>query len=128
MKLRKDERCPIHGRRDCCGRKEEQRTPEQTKGWTRIGPGVYKIADEHHPRGYRIRRSKAAMRNFLLIQVRRQKGLCFWCQKEFIDITEIVPDHREPRGAGGAWRDDHEDNIVAAHSSCNMEKGSKRIA
>jgi hypothetical protein len=28
---------------------------------------------------------------------------------------------------GGAWRDDHPDNIQAAHWGCNSEKGSTRI-
>jgi hypothetical protein len=27
---------------------------------------------------------------------------------------------------GGAWRDDHPDNIQAAHWWCNGEKGSSR--
>lgn len=130
MKLRAGEPCPIpaHKRsRTCCGR-GEQRKPETKKDWTLIAPGIYRIEDVHHPRGYRIRRSKAAMRTLLLIQTRKQKGQCCICRVEFIDITDIVPEHRDPRGAGGAWRDDHEDNIGAAHSLCNMEKGSKRIA
>jgi hypothetical protein len=127
VKLKKGERCPMHGGFQCCGR-EDERNPEQKKNWRRIGPGVYRIEDEHHPRGYRIRRSKAAMRTLLLIQAAKQRGCCYWCEEEFVEIGEIVPDHREPRGAGGAWRDDHEDNIVAAHATCNQEKGSKRIA
>jgi hypothetical protein len=28
---------------------------------------------------------------------------------------------------GGAWRDDHPDNIQAVHSRCNGQKGSKRL-
>jgi hypothetical protein len=28
---------------------------------------------------------------------------------------------------GGAWRDDHPDNIQATHSWCNEEKGSVRM-
>ncbi len=28
---------------------------------------------------------------------------------------------------GGAWRDDHPDNIQAAHRLCNQEKESKRL-
>jgi hypothetical protein len=38
-----------------------------------------------------------------------------------------VPDHISPKGMGGAWRDDHPDNIQAAHWWCNGEKGSRRI-
>jgi hypothetical protein len=35
-------------------------------------------------------------------------------------------DHISPRGLGGAWRDDHPDNIQAVHWWCNGEKGSSR--
>ncbi|HEX4785875.1 MAG TPA: hypothetical protein VH350_16155 [Candidatus Sulfotelmatobacter sp.] len=31
------------------------------------------------------------------------------------------------RGMGGAWRDDHPDNIQATHWRCNEEKGSTRM-
>jgi hypothetical protein len=33
-----------------------------------------------------------------------------------------VPDHIDPRGMGGARRDDHPDNIQAAHFWCNGER------
>jgi hypothetical protein len=39
----------------------------------------------------------------------------------------VVPDHKNPKGMGGAWRDDHSDNIQATHWWCNGEKGSTRI-
>jgi hypothetical protein len=38
-----------------------------------------------------------------------------------------VPDHIEPKGMGGSWRDDHPENIQAVHWSCNSEKGSSRL-
>jgi hypothetical protein len=38
----------------------------------------------------------------------------------------VVPDHIHPRGMGGAWRDDHPENIQAVHWWCNREKGSSR--
>jgi hypothetical protein len=41
---------------------------------------------------------------------------------------DIVPDHIEPKGMGAAWRDDHPDNIQAAHPLCNLLKGSKRLS
>jgi hypothetical protein len=62
---------------------------------------------------------------------RSSKGLdkkkCAICHQEFTDYSDIVPDHRDPKGMGGAWRDDHPDNIQATHWWCNGEKGSTRI-
>ena len=46
---------------------------------------------------------------------------------DFTDYNEIVPDHIEPKGMGGAWRDDHPDNIQAVHRRCNLQKGSRRL-
>jgi len=43
------------------------------------------------------------------------------------DYNDIVPDHKNPKGMGGAWRDDHPDNIQATHWWCNEEKGSTRM-
>lgn len=124
MKLRRNEICPLHGRRDCCGRESivERRKPRNV-----TKHGVTTIPDEHHPRGYRERRSPAAMRELLAKKVAWQNGLCGICLKPMDDYREIVPDHIEPRGMGGARRDDHPDNIQAAHSQCNLEKGSRRI-
>lgn len=41
-------------------------------------------------------------------------------------LRRIVPDHRDPKGMGGARRDDHPDNIQATHWWCNEGKGSTR--
>jgi hypothetical protein len=49
-----------------------------------------------------------------------------FCQMSFTNYSDIVPDHIDPRGMGGARRDDHPDNIQAVHFWCNGEKGSTR--
>ena len=46
--------------------------------------------------------------------------------EKFTDYSDVVPDHISPRGMGGAWPDDHPDNIQAVHWWCNGEKGSSR--
>jgi hypothetical protein len=46
--------------------------------------------------------------------------------EEFTDYGDVVPDHEDPKGVGGAWRDDHPDNIRATHWWCNSEKESTR--
>lgn len=131
MKLATSKLCPLHHRRDCCGRKSLKSETSIPNGGRReyvsFEPGVTRIPDEHHPRGYREHRSPSAMRRLLERKIKEQHRLCGICGKEFDDARDIVPDHREPRGLGGARRDDHPENIQATHSLCNLAKGSKRI-
>jgi len=77
--------------------------------------GVQRVEDPHHPRGYRELRSPAEMRKMLNRKIRQQAGICAICHEEFTDYNDIVPDHRDPKGMGGAWRDDHPDNIQATY-------------
>jgi len=90
-------------------------------------PGVRRIKDDHHPRGYRELRSPAAMRRLVAKKVQEQRNTCPYCKWEFTDMREVGPDHIEPRGMGASRRDDHPDNIQAMHNICNSLKGSKRL-
>jgi hypothetical protein len=67
------------------------------------------------------------MRKLLKREVTEQNRICAICRREFTDYNDVVPDHKDPKGMGGAWRDDHPDNIQAAHRWCNGEKGSTRM-
>ena len=58
MKLRRNQLCPIHRSRTCCGR--EPILKEKI-----LQVGVRRIEDPHHPRGYRELRSPAEMRKLL---------------------------------------------------------------
>ena len=120
MKLRRNEYCPIHRSLFCCGR-------EQARKEQRFQLGVQRIDDSHHPRGYRELRSPAEMRKLLNRKISEQEGKCAICKRGFTDYNEIVPDHIEPKGMGGAWRDDHAENIQAVHRRCNLQKGSRRL-
>jgi hypothetical protein len=120
MRLRRNEYCPIHRSRLCCGR--EQIRKERLV----VRMGVQRVEDPHHPRGYRELRSPAEMRKLMNRKVVEQGGVCPICSEEFTDYNDIVPDHRNPKGMGGAWRDDHPDNIQVTHWWCNEEKGSMR--
>jgi len=119
MKLHRKEICPIHRSLFCCGRECAQKR----RGlWAR----VQRIEDPYHPRGYRELRSPAEMRRLLNRKIVEQDRRCGICRKLFMDYNDIVPDHIEPKGMGSARRDDHPDNIQAAHRRCNLKKGSKR--
>ena len=118
MKLTKNELCPIHRSRSCCGRQ-----PRASNSLA----GVRRVEDPRHPRGYREYRSPAAMRRLLGQKIREQSSRCAICRRPFRRFEDAVPDHIEPRGMGGAWRDDHPDNIQAVHRGCNLRKGSKRL-
>ena len=119
MKLRRNEYCPIHRSLFCCGR-------ERTQKERRFCLGVQRVDDPHHPRGYRELRSPAEMRKLLNRKVAEQGGNCAICHKEFTDYGNVVPDHKHPKGMGGAWRDDHPENIQATHWWCNSKKGSSK--
>jgi hypothetical protein len=120
MKLRKNEFCPIHRSLFCCGR-------EHSKKVRKLLFGVQRIEDTYHPRGYRELRSPAEMRKLLNLKIVEQGGKCAICDEALTDYSEIVPDHVEPKGMGGARRDDHPENVQAVHGRCNLKKGSRRI-
>src|SRR3984885_5541718 len=103
MRLRANEMCPIHRSQTCCGR-EFLPKPKLVR------LGVQRIEDSHHPRGYRELRSPGEMWKLLNPKIRQQAGTCAICHEELTDYNDIVPDHRNPKGMGGAWRDDHPDN------------------
>jgi len=120
MRLRRNQLCPIHRSVSCCGREAISKVRRARQ------LGVRRIDDPHHPRGYREIRSNSEMRKLLDKKIVAQNGDCAICSKKFTDYGDIVPDHINPRGMGGAWRDDHPDNIQAVHWWCNGEKGSSR--
>jgi len=97
MRLRRNEYCPIHRSRRCCGR--------ETRHYARsLQPGVRRIEDPHHPRGYRELRSPSEMRKLLKRKVAEQNRICAICHEEFTDHGDVVPDHENPKGMGGAWK------------------------
>jgi hypothetical protein len=115
MKLRSNESCPIHRSLVRCGRESIPRV-------RLVRLGVQRVEDPHHPRGYRELRSPAEMRKLLNQKIVEQNRICAICHEEFTDYNDVVPDHINPKGMGGTWRDDHPDNIQATHSWCNEKK------
>jgi hypothetical protein len=84
MRLRTNELCPIHRSLSCCGR-ELLCKPKLVR------PGVQRVEDPHHPRGYRELRSPAEMRKLMNRKVREQAGICAICHQDFTDYSDIVP-------------------------------------
>ena len=125
MKLRYNQKCPIHNGYTCCGREHRQKRKSK---WQYVRPGVKRLRDEHSPDGWRYKLSKAELERVLLMKIRDQKGLCKICDEELKDIRDVVPDHISPKGMGGSWHDSRPENIQAVHFRCNMLKGSQRVA
>jgi hypothetical protein len=85
------------------------------------------LEDPHHPRGYRELWSRAETRKLLNRKIVQHGGICAICQDDFTDQIAVVPDPKNPKAMGGAWRDEHPANIQATHWWCNEEKGSTRV-
>ena len=54
------------------------------------------------------------------------KVMCGICGKEILQWEDFEFDHIEPRGMGGARRNDIGSNLRPAHHACNSRKGSRR--
>lgn len=140
MKMSKSKWCKLHRSYFCCGREPNKKRmsfnkprnrprygePDNSK-WVEVRFGEWHIQDEHHPRGYRVRLSKGRMGQLIMDKVAEQGGRCSIGGEPLTDMRNVGPDHIEPSSSGGAWRDDHPDNIGAACNAHNFEKGSKRF-
>lgn len=90
MRLRRNERCPIHQSLFCCGRDPIRK---ERKATIVIRMGVQRVEDPHHPRGYRELRSPAEMRKLLNRKIVEQDRKCATCHEEFTDYSDVAPDH-----------------------------------
>jgi hypothetical protein len=93
-----------------------------------VKPGTRRIKDEHadHEDGYRYKLAPSAMRQLLDQKIREQNGMCSIGGEPLTNYNDVVPDHKQPRGMNASRRDDRSENIGAACSRHNIEKGSKR--
>ncbi len=109
MRLRRNQLCPIHRSLFRSGRETIQRQEGQRQ------IGVPRVDDSQHGRGYRESRSNGEMRKLINRKIVAQNRICALCKGQLSEYSDVVPDHINPRGMGGAWRDDHPDNIQAVH-------------
>jgi len=126
--LRKGEMCPIHRSFWCCGRIQPFDKKKAKRCY--VGPGVRRITDEFHPRGYRELCSNAELRRRKHVLMSRGELTCFYCGKDLRDCeySEVELCHIEPKGMNGARHDSHMDNLALGHAACNRINGSRRPA
>jgi hypothetical protein len=82
MRLRANERCPIHGRYNCCGR--QSRFCARSKG----SKAAQKVDDPHHPRGYREICSRGELRRRKHVLLSKDPT-CWLCGEKFDDYSEV---------------------------------------
>lgn len=128
MKLSRRQKCPIHQSYTCLCHGEPRAEVYKSK-WITVRPGVRKIRDEHSPTGWRWLLSKAERQKVILWNLNQNGCTCGICHEAITDLSDVVPDHIEPKGMGGARADDGENgcNLQPAHSRCNLLKASVRM-
>jgi 5-methylcytosine-specific restriction endonuclease McrA len=125
VKLKPKEICPLHRRRDCCGRAEFNRYAQPRharKGiWIPVRPGLWRSEDGREkcsPRELRRRKDSLIQKN----------PVCEVCGRHFVDYDEIELGHRESKGIGGSRRNDALTNLCLLHMSSNRAMGSMSVA
>ena len=106
MRLKPNQRCPIHRSTICCGREATTRIRSIGK-WEQVRSGVRRIWDEILGK-FRWKLSPAERRKVIDRKLQQNGGTCGICNKPISDYREAVPDHIEPKGMGGARADDGE--------------------
>lgn len=119
MKLRINERCPLHGRRDCCGRAEvsRYRKPVHALKFIMVAPGVKRFPD-----GREVC-SKSALRH-RKDKLIKADPVCAACGQTFTDYSDIELAHRKGKGSGGGKHDSRMSNLALLHARANREQGS----
>src|SRR5271165_1513394 len=67
------------------------------------------------------------MRKLLNRKIAEQDGKCAICHTAFTHYCEIVPDHIEPKGMGGAWRDDSPRQCSGRSSAVQSAQGVAKV-
>jgi len=119
MKLRQNERYPIHNSFFCCGR---QQAWKKRNRWA----AVERIEDPYHPRGYRERRSPVEMKKLREHKIVEQDMSVESAMSPLQTMRKLFRTNAV-KGNGAGRRDDHPDNIQAAHRICNLKKGSRSV-
>ena len=124
-RLRPNEKCPLHQSFFCCGRAR----PKIQRAAFHKGP-VERVADEFHPRGFRELCTPAELRRRKHVLMATGPLTCLYCDRNLkeLEYSQIELCHKEPKGMGGARRDDSMLNLALGCATCNRENGSRRLA
>ena len=120
-RLKRNETCPLHRRRDCCGRGGVNITSKrQSRQYEMVAPGV-----RRYPDGREVCSPAAlkARKDFLL----RIQPMCCFCEQTFSDYREVDLCHVESKGMSGWRKNDSIHNVRLGHRLSNMECGSRNL-
>lgn len=116
-RLRTAQLCPIHSRRDCCGR---ENLPPKPKKYETDNRGVRKFPDGRE----RCSPSELRRRKETLL---RKDPVCAACGRNFDDYRDVELAHKVSKGQGGGKHDDSWENLCLMHSIENREQGSMSL-
>jgi hypothetical protein len=141
--LKSREICPIHSSYFCepCHKPQKKKLPAsvgRSGGWKSTPlahsprryplPAVMRIEDPHHERGYREECNARELKRRKDQKIHEQGGCCYLCGEKFENYRDVEACHKRSKGMGGAFHDDHIDNLFAGHRWCNREQGSREVA
>jgi hypothetical protein len=141
--LKSREICPIHHSYFCVPcHKPQKKFPAST--WGKRGelsrtplarsprrfpsPAVMRIEDATVPRGYREECNARELKRRKDQKIHEQGGCCYLCGEKFENYRDVECCHKRSKGMGGAYHDDHIENLFAGHRWCNREQGSREVA
>lgn len=121
VRLRKNERCPLHGRRDCCGRGGINiQSRRESRKYIIVEPGV-----KRYPDG-RERCNEAALKR-RKHELLRTHPVCYACGEQFSDYREVELAHIESKGMNSWKRNDAKENLVLLCAETNADCGSRNL-
>lgn len=116
-RLKPRELCPLHRRRDCCGREPlKPKTPKHPRR-----NGITYMADGREVCTPAVLKK----RKFMMVAA---NPFCAGCGEKFEDYREVELGHKVSKGMGGGRRDDSWSNLVLLHRDENREQGSRTLA
>jgi 5-methylcytosine-specific restriction endonuclease McrA len=120
MKLKAKELCPLHRRRDCCGRTSNS-PPLKDRSrhgiWQLVRTGLWRSADGRE----RCSTGELKKRKAKLLAA---DPTCAACGRKFDDYRDVELSHKTGKGIGGAFRDDSMKNLTLLCTAANRDQGS----